>query len=110
MIKDIPYLIPAVPVIRHHHERWDGSGYPDGLGGEDIPVGARIVMVADSFDAMTTLRPYSNARTLDEGYQEIMRCTGSWFDPAVTIAFNQAWNNNQIQMISKAWRRDQVQS
>ena len=66
MIKDIPYLSPAVPVVRYHHERWDGSGYPEGLHGEDIPLVARIVSVADAFDAMTTNRPYNHARTLEQ--------------------------------------------
>ena len=63
MIKDIPYLARAIPVVRHHHERWDGKGYPEGLAGKAIPLAARIVAVADCFDAMTTNRPYNLARS-----------------------------------------------
>ena len=61
MLKGIPYLAPAIPVIRHHHERWDGQGYPDRLAGEAIPLAARIVTIADAFDAMTTNRSYRQA-------------------------------------------------
>ncbi len=103
MVKDIPYLAPAVPVIRHHHERWDGSGYPDGLAEEQIPLGARIVAVADSFDAMTTYRVYGKARTLQEGYEEILRCANHQYDPAVVAAFQSAWNEREIQRIYEKW-------
>src|SRR5690606_33701620 len=72
MIKDIDYLSVAVPIIRHHHERWDGAGYPDGLSGDQIPIGARIVSLADALDAMTTERPYSPVRSMEEAYQEIL--------------------------------------
>ncbi|HLE14494.1 MAG TPA: HD domain-containing phosphohydrolase [Anaerolineales bacterium] len=99
MVKDIPYLRPAFPVIRYHHERWDGQGYPDGLAGQDIPFGARIVCVADCFDAMTTDRPYSPARTLELACQEIVRCSGAQFDPAVVQAFLNAWQAGRIQAI-----------
>jgi HD-GYP domain-containing protein (c-di-GMP phosphodiesterase class II) len=81
MIRDINFLAPAAPVVLHHHERWDGGGYPQGLAGEAIPEGARIVAVADALDAMTTERPYSPARTLDEAYAEILRGSGKQFDP-----------------------------
>lgn len=103
MVKDIPYLTPAVPIIRHHHERWDGSGYPDGLAGEQIPLGARIVAVADSFDAMTTYRVYSKARTLQDGYEEILRCANYQYDPAVVAAFQSVWCEQEIQRIYKKW-------
>ena len=73
MIKDIPFLIPAIPVVRFHHERWDGKGYPYGLVSDEIPLVARIVSVADGFDAMTTSRPYHPALSIDEAYEEIMR-------------------------------------
>lgn len=106
MIKDIPYLVPAVPIVRSHHEHWDGSGYPDGLAGEAIPNGARIVAVADSFDAMTTARPYSPARTLQEAKGEIDRCSGSYYDPSVVAAFQRAWNASQIQTIATSWIGD----
>ena len=100
MIKDIPYLSPAVPVVRYHHERWDGSGYPEGLRGEDIPLVARIVSVADGFDAMTTNRPYSQARSLPEAQQEIIKDSGSRYDPFVIEAFMKAWDAGYIQEIA----------
>jgi len=100
MIKDIPYLSPAVPVVRYHHERWDGSGYPEGLQGEAIPLVARIVSVADGFDAMTTDRPYSTARSLDQARLEIVICSGERYDPFVVEAFMKAWESGQIQAIA----------
>lgn len=104
MIKDIPYLSPAVPIIRYHHERWNGQGYPEGLTGEEIPLGARIVAVADSFDAMTTQRPYSPARTLEDALQEILNCAGNSYDPAVVEVFQSLWNESQIRQISALWK------
>jgi putative two-component system response regulator len=99
MIKDIPYLIPAVPVVRFHHERWDGKGYPHGLRREEIPMVARIVSVADGFDAMTTSRPYHPALSSEEAYHEIMAKSGTQFDPAVVAAFQKAWFDGLIQDI-----------
>jgi putative nucleotidyltransferase with HDIG domain len=82
MLRSIDFLSPSLPIIRNHHERWDGKGYPDGLAGEQIPLGARIVAVCDSFDAMTSDRPYRKARSVDEACEEILRCAGTQFDPA----------------------------
>jgi len=73
--------------IKHHHESWDGSGYPDGLKGEAIPMPARIVCLADSFDAMTSTRPYRPGRTLEEAVQEMRRCAGIQFDAPCVEAF-----------------------
>jgi putative two-component system response regulator len=75
------------PIVRGHHERWDGSGYPDGLRGEAIPIGARIVAVVDSYDAMTHDRPYRDALSTDEAREELLRCQGTQFDPAIVDAF-----------------------
>ncbi len=80
-------LRDAVPAVLHHHERWDGDGYPYGLAGTKIPLEAAIVGLADAFDAMTTDRPYSDARPLDEAVEEIVRNRGTQFAPAVVDAF-----------------------
>jgi len=87
LIEKIPFLKGAVPVVWAHHERWDGGGYPRGLRGEEIPIEARIFMVADAFDAMTFDRPYSLAKPLEAARAEILRCAGSHFDPAIVASF-----------------------
>jgi putative nucleotidyltransferase with HDIG domain len=73
-------------IVRHHHERWDGRGYPDGLAGEDIPLAARIITICDSYNAMTTDRPYRKAMSVSEALDEVRTCTGTQFDPAVAEA------------------------
>jgi diguanylate cyclase (GGDEF)-like protein/putative nucleotidyltransferase with HDIG domain len=78
---------PAIAVIRHHHEHWDGSGYPDGLTGEQIPLAARILLVTDAFDAMTHDRPYRLAMPVEDAVAELQRCAGTQFDPRVVSAF-----------------------
>ena len=87
LVENIPFLAGAVPIVYHHHERWDGHGYPEGLSGESIPLGARIFAVADALDAMTYDRPYSRAVTLEAARAEISRCAGTHFDPAVVDSF-----------------------
>ena len=76
-----------VPFIRHHHERWDGRGYPDGLKGEEIPLEARILNVCDSVEAMASDRPYHKAMSTEEIIKEVINCTGTQFDPQVATAF-----------------------
>jgi len=83
-----PALSEVAALVRSSHERWDGGGYPDGLAGTDIPLGARIVAVCDAFDAMVTFRPYSAARPEREALEELERCSGTQFDPAVLRAFS----------------------
>ncbi len=80
-------LHDAVPIIRHHHERWDGKGYPDGVAGNAIPPEACIVGLADAWDAMTSDRPYRHALSVDEAAAEVRRCRGTQFSPAVVDAF-----------------------
>jgi response regulator RpfG family c-di-GMP phosphodiesterase len=87
LIEGVPFLRGAIPIVYCHHEKWDGGGYPRGLRGEEIPLGARIFSVVDAFDAMTFDRPYSTAIPFDAAYSEIKRCAGSHFDPAVVEAF-----------------------
>jgi HD-GYP domain-containing protein (c-di-GMP phosphodiesterase class II) len=74
-------------IIRHHHERWDGTGYPDGLAGEQIPMLARIVSVVDAFDAMTSKRAYRDAMSREESVAELIRNRGKQFDPCTLDAF-----------------------
>jgi putative nucleotidyltransferase with HDIG domain len=87
MLKALGEMNPIVPLILHHHEAWDGSGYPDGLAGEEIPLMSRILAVADSFDAMTSDRPYRRAMSKAAAIEEIGRCSGTSFDPKVVKAF-----------------------
>jgi putative two-component system response regulator len=96
MVKDVPYLQGAIPIIRHHHEHWDGSGYPDRLVGMEIPLSARIVVVADAFDAMTTERCYKPAKALDDAFAEIVQNSGIKYDPAVVRALQKAWEEGLV--------------
>jgi HD-GYP domain-containing protein (c-di-GMP phosphodiesterase class II) len=85
---EVKQLGPEVPIIRHHHEWFNGSGYPDRLEGENIPLGARILHVADAFEAMTSPRPYRpKPLTTEQALREIRKYTGVQFDPKVVEAF-----------------------
>jgi diguanylate cyclase (GGDEF)-like protein/putative nucleotidyltransferase with HDIG domain len=86
IIDRLGFLNDAVPAIRHHHERFDGTGYPEGLGGEDIPLGARIIHVADALDSMLTTRIYRAARPAEEAMEELRRGSGSQFCPRCVAA------------------------
>ena len=81
-----PFLHHLMPAVAHHHENWDGTGYPDGLCGENIPLSARIIRVAEAYQAMTTDRPYQRRRGEEEARAELARCAGKQFDPAVVQA------------------------
>jgi response regulator RpfG family c-di-GMP phosphodiesterase len=87
LIERIPFLRGALPIVYHHHEKWDGSGYALGLRGDAIPLGARIFSVADALDAMTFDRPYSKAMSYEAACREIERCAGTHFDPVVVRTF-----------------------
>ncbi|MGW8145117.1 MAG: HD-GYP domain-containing protein [Anaerolineales bacterium] len=103
LVKGIHYLRSAIPVILSHHERWNGSGYPHGLKGENIPTMARIVAIADSFDAMTTERPYRKELTPQQAFDEIVSGIGTQYDPLMVDAFKRAWETRKITEIFLAF-------
>jgi diguanylate cyclase (GGDEF)-like protein/putative nucleotidyltransferase with HDIG domain len=86
MLERIEEFAPVLPMIRSAHERWDGDGYPDGLAGEQIPFGARVICACDAYHAITSDRPYRAARSVDEAVEELKRCAGTQFDPVVIEA------------------------
>lgn len=94
IIKTIDSLSGAMPIILHHHERYDGKGYPYGLKGEEIPFLARILCIVDSFDAMTSNRPYNKRKTYEEAIEELKRCSGAQFDPELSNAFIEVIKEN----------------
>jgi GAF domain-containing protein len=87
ILAPIPHLASAAQIVRHHHERYDGKGYPDGLAGEAIPLGARILTVVDSYSAITDKRIYKEARSHAEAVSELRKCAGTQFDPRVVEVF-----------------------
>ena len=87
VLKGLVWLEPALPMIRHHHERWDGHGYPDGLGAEDIPLGARIIAVAETFDHIAFGSYWRAAAGRHHALEELRLASGKQFDPEVVAAF-----------------------
>jgi len=88
IVRDIEFLGAARDVIRSHHERWDGHGYPDGLGGTEIPLAARVFAVADTIDALTTNRPYRRASSFAKARSIIVRDAGTHFDPEIVAVYD----------------------
>ena len=86
ILRVLPGLGTIARIVRHEHERWDGGGYPDGLLGEAIPLGSRIIIAADTYHAITSDRPYRAARPHSTAVEELTRCAGTQFDPQVTAA------------------------
>ena len=87
MIQSIEFLKDVTDIIRYHHSRYDGKGYPNGLKGSEIPLGARLIAVADAYDTMTTDRSYHQAMSVDQGIHEVEDCAGTQFCPAAVNAF-----------------------
>ncbi|WP_371378415.1 HD domain-containing phosphohydrolase [Sporomusa aerivorans] len=87
ILNKVTLLRPIAKIVRHHHERWDGGGYPAGLAGKTIPLGARIIALADAFDAMTSARSYRARMSQEEAVKEVLRCRGTQFDPDIANAF-----------------------
>jgi diguanylate cyclase (GGDEF)-like protein len=102
IVERIPALHAAGPAIRHHHEHFDGCGYPDGLAGFAIPIEARIVAVADTFSAMTQQRPYASARSGEQALAELRRCAGAQFDPAVVAALEAVLSTADADAVPRA--------
>ena len=97
IIEDIPFLQETLPILRYHHERWDGSGYPVGLRGKDIPLQARIFAVADAFDALISDRPYRKRISITEALAYIKEQAGVLFDPEIVSAFERMWEKNKLE-------------
>ena len=100
ILERVKFPYPVVPIVRSHHERWDGSGYPDGLAGEQIPVGARILAAVDCLDALISDRQYRRAIPLEEAMREIVRLSGSQFDPRVVEILERQYP--ELERIAKA--------
>jgi ribonuclease P protein subunit RPR2 len=98
ILRDIDFLGEGKLVVRHHHERWDGTGYPDGLRGEAIPFAARVFAVADALDALTTDRPYRPAVSFPRAREEIRNGAGTQFDPTVVAAFERIPDENFVEL------------
>jgi response regulator RpfG family c-di-GMP phosphodiesterase len=99
IVEKVSMLVCETQLIRHHHERWDGRGYPDGLAGEEIPIGARIINLADSIDAMLMLRTYKKPYSIEEMMEELRRCAGSQFDPKLARSAHQWCLENRDRII-----------
>ena len=96
MLRSLGAPREILPAVLHHHERWDGAGYPGGRSGDRIPLDARILAIADSFDAMTSMRPYKTARQVEDALDELERCAGSQFDPELVGIFRAAWGEGEL--------------
>ncbi|HEY5600128.1 MAG TPA: HD domain-containing phosphohydrolase [Candidatus Manganitrophaceae bacterium] len=96
IIKGVDFLSPVAPIIYYHQERYDGKGYPEGLSGEEIPVGARIIAILDTFDAMTSDRPYRKALPMEVAFSELRRCAGTQFDPKIVETLIAIIHEDQI--------------
>ncbi|MBT4287534.1 MAG: HD domain-containing protein [Deltaproteobacteria bacterium] len=97
MMKDVAYLKPLIPYCLNHHERWDGKGYPQGLKGKKIPIEGRIIAVADTFDAMTSKRPYKSVISPEKAIAEIKKNSGTQFDPKIVKVFIKCYQKGKIE-------------
>jgi HD-GYP domain-containing protein (c-di-GMP phosphodiesterase class II) len=100
LVSKVSHFKSIVPAVRGHHERWSGRGYPDGLAGDEIPLGARIITLADTIDAMTTVRPYRPPRSMDEVRAELERVSGTQFDPRICakVLLSENWRDLQLEV------------
>lgn len=96
LLKRLFFPRECIDLVYHHHEWFDGNGYPGGAGGKDIPLGARVIAVADAFDAMISDRPYRKAMSVDDASRELQYCAGSQFDPDIVDAFTRAFQKGAL--------------
>ncbi len=101
MIEGIKFLAPVRSIILYHHERWDGTGYPEGLKEEEIPIGSRIISVLDTYDAITSDRPYRRAKGRKYAISELKRFVGKQFDPKIVEAFIEILKEEDRQLTMK---------
>jgi len=102
LILRVAALREAIPYVLYHHERWDGAGYPTGKAGEEIPLEARVLAVADAFDAMTSDRPYRRALGRAEALAEVERCAGTQFDPQIARVFLELFEEAELAAAASA--------
>ena len=106
ILKHIKGLSGCLPIIQHHHEHFDGKGYPAGLAGDDIPLDARILAVADAYDAMTSQRPYRPSKlTHQDALKEMIRCKGTYFDPEIVRVFTELWKPLDLGELASSYVR-----
>ncbi len=99
IIKHSPSLNKMIPAVLYHHERWDGTGYPSGIAGTKIPVEARCLSIADSFDSIVTDRCYRKARSMEMALEEIKACSGTRYDPELVDVFLKLFENGTLDII-----------
>ncbi len=97
ILEKVDGLQNAVPLIKHHHERFDGKGYPDGLSGEQIPIGSRVIAIAEAFDILTSDVPWRDAMNQESALQEIESCAGTQFDPDLVAALRTALSSGLVE-------------
>ncbi|VAX16729.1 Response regulator, partial [hydrothermal vent metagenome] len=105
ILPDSLFFYIAKNIARGHHEKWNGKGYPDGLKEEDIKLEARIVAVADVFDALVNKRVYKKDWTIEEAIEEINNCSGSHFDPKLVDAWNELYKEGKLKQIHDVWSK-----
>jgi HD-GYP domain-containing protein (c-di-GMP phosphodiesterase class II) len=110
MLRDVDFPWDILPLVRGHHERWDGKGYPDKIAGEDIAQSARIVCVADVFDALTTDRPYRRAFTWDEALTMMAKDVGKMFDPELFPLFEKIMRTSNVYQLPVPQPRELAQA
>jgi HD-GYP domain-containing protein (c-di-GMP phosphodiesterase class II) len=100
LVTRLPDVEHALPCVLYHHERWDGDGYPTKLMGDSIPLEARLIGIADAFDAMTSRRPYRGPMSIEAALTEVVRCAGTQFDPVLARAAVEVWATQRLQRVA----------